>query len=205
MPSPVQSDLAWCVIDGTAVFLDIAADRYFRLTEAENARFLAEAGTEASDGPRQPASLPLPSSWQPPIERSTAIDDGGFRLPDVARSLWVQRRVERRLAARSFSEVLRALHETLGIRVHGTLIETKRARQDIRAFQHARLLRTAADRCLPRSIALALCLARHDCRANVVLGVRLAPFAAHCWVQSGDRVLNDELEEVLRYTPILVL
>ena len=68
-----------------------------------------------------------------------------------------------------------------------------------------RLLRTAADRCLSRSIALALCLARHHCRANVILGVKLAPFAAHCWAQHGDAVLNDELEEVRRYQPILVL
>lgn len=77
--------------------------------------------------------------------------------------------------------------------------------QSISAFEHARLLRTAADRCLPRSIALALCLASDGKRTNLVIGVKLAPFGAHCWVQSGDEVLNDSVEEVLRYQPILII
>ena len=79
------------------------------------------------------------------------------------------------------------------------------AARTIRAFEYARLLRTAADRCLPRSIALALCLASDGMRANVVVGVRLAPFGAHCWVQQGGDVLNDSVEEVLCYRPILVI
>lgn len=203
MPDLNCESLAWCVIDGTAILLDIAADRYFRLTEAENARFLAEA--DASQRPCQPASLPLPQSWQPPRRRSPAIDQGTFRLSDVARSLWVQRRVERRLAVHGLAEVLCELHKTLTDRALSTPIASTRVCRDIRAFQQARLLRTAADRCLPRSIALAICLARHGCPTNVVLGVKLAPFAAHCWTQSRDQVLNDEIEEVRRYTPILVL
>ncbi|HCY01912.1 MAG TPA: lasso peptide biosynthesis B2 protein, partial [Erythrobacter sp.] len=34
---------------------------------------------------------------------------------------------------------------------------------------------------------------------------RSDPFGAHCWVQHGEAVLNDTAEEVLRYTPILVV
>lgn len=75
----------------------------------------------------------------------------------------------------------------------------------VRAFEQARLLRSTADRCLPRSIALALCLTAKQCRVHVVLGVKLAPFSAHCWVQDGGAVLNDSLEEVQRYSPILVV
>jgi hypothetical protein len=75
----------------------------------------------------------------------------------------------------------------------------------VRAFEHARILRTAANRCLPRSIALSIRLASCGTRANVVIAVKLAPFAAHCWSQAGDVVLNDSVEEVQRYTPLLVL
>lgn len=75
----------------------------------------------------------------------------------------------------------------------------------VRAFEYARLLRTAADRCLARSIALAGCLAAIGDRCHVVLGVTCPPFSAHCWAQQGDTVLNDTLEEVQRYTPILVV
>ncbi|WP_100868092.1 lasso peptide biosynthesis B2 protein [Novosphingobium kunmingense] len=200
-----RPDTAWCVIDGVAVGLDIAADRYFRLDEAQNAQFLANASPEWLDRPHQPVSFPLPDDWERPQTRSAAIDDGSFRLGDVARSIWMQHRIERRLATRSFAQVLSEARDTIGCRTAKDIVQSKQAQRDIRAFQHARLLRTAADRCLPRSIALALCLARHGCRVHVVLGVKLAPFAAHCWAQNRGEVLNDELEEVRRYTPILVL
>lgn len=101
-----RPDIAWCVIDGVAVGLDIAADRYFRLDEVQNAQFLANASPEWLDRPHQPVSFPLPDNWERPQTRSAAIDDGSFRLGDVARSLWMQRRIERRLATRSFAQVL---------------------------------------------------------------------------------------------------
>ena len=40
--------------------------------------------------------------------------------------------------------------------------------------------------------------------AQIVFGVTM-PFAAHCWVQQGDVVLNDALDRVLRFRPIMVL
>jgi hypothetical protein len=67
------------------------------------------------------------------------------------------------------------------------------------------VLRTAADRCLPRSIALALRLARDGLAAQLVIGVRTNPFGAHSWAQHEDEVLNDSVEEVLRFTPILIV
>lgn len=205
MSSPAQSNLAWCTIDGTTVLLDIDGDRYLRLTDFQNTQFLAAAGTAARDGPNQPAGFPRPASWQPPLRRSAALDEGPFRLSDVARSLWMQRRIERRLAARSFAQVIGEARKTISQCDPNASLAEEPVRREIRAFAHARLLRTAADRCLPRSLALALRLARHGCQANVVFGVRLAPFAAHCWVQAREEVLNDELEDVLRYTPILVV
>jgi hypothetical protein len=36
-----------------------------------------------------------------------------------------------------------------------------------------------------------------------VIGVKLNPFAAHCWLQVGDVVLNDLPERVAAFTPIL--
>lgn len=204
MELPDMSATAWCVIDGIAVFLDLPGDRFYRLGEQANARFISERCCPV-DRPVQPPLLPLPASWLAPSRQSPAIDDGAFRVAGVARALWMQRRTERRLAARSLSSVLLELRSATD-RVRGLdHLLSELASREVRAFEHARLLRTAADRCLPRSIALALCLTRRKCRAFTVLGVKLAPFAAHCWVQWGDSVLNDELEEVKRYTPILVV
>lgn len=53
--------------------------------------------------------------------------------------------------------------------------------------------------------ALCLYLRRHGIPANLVFGVKLEPFAAHCWVQSDNRILNEPLELVARYSPILVV
>ncbi len=203
---PLATDhLAWCAIDGTVVFLDLARDRYFRLPEDANRRFLAQHDPGSGPGPAQPAALPLPDAWTPPLRQSHAIHEGPFRIGDIARSIWSQRRVERRLASHGIGHLLISVRETTGRRPLLTEPLPALAARDVRGFEQARILRTAADRCLPRSIALALCLAGSRYAAHVVLGVKLAPFAAHCWVQAGDAVLNDELEEVLRYTPILVV
>lgn len=205
MRPPSLDRLAWCVIDGSAVFLDLAGDRYFRLPERQNRIFVTGWCRTELNGPHQPASLPLPGSWAPPERQNAAVHDGRFRIANVARALWTQRRVEHRLARHPLGVVLKDLSRAVTARADHDRAITREAARDIRAFQQARLLRSAADRCLPRSIALALCLAGRQCHAQVVLGVKLAPFAAHCWVQYRSEVLNDELEEVLRYTPILVI
>ncbi|WP_371136520.1 lasso peptide biosynthesis B2 protein [Novosphingobium sp.] len=204
LPTALET-LAWCVIDGTAIFLDLGSDRYFRLPDVQNRDFVTSVCLPALSSPCQPASLPLPPSWIPPVRQSAAVQDGPFHVGNVARALWVQRRVERRLARNPLSAILHDLRSTITSRCDRDQSDSTKVAGDIRAFQQARLLRSAADRCLPRSIALALCLASHRCRAHVVLGVKLAPFAAHCWTQLRDEVLNDEVEEVLRYQPILIV
>ena len=59
--------------------------------------------------------------------------------------------------------------------------------------------------CLFDSIALLDFLARHKVYANLVFGVVADPFTAHCWVQHHDIALNDDIESLQRYTPILGL
>ena len=59
--------------------------------------------------------------------------------------------------------------------------------------------------CLQRSFQLRTLLHRHGWSVDWVFGVRTWPFAAHCWIQSDDQVLNDSLDRVLRYTPILTV
>jgi hypothetical protein len=64
---------------------------------------------------------------------------------------------------------------------------------------------TANRRCLFDSLALLNFLAWHGHFPDWVFGVRLYPFAAHCWVTSGAVVYNDTPERVGGYTPILVV
>lgn len=198
-------DLAWCRINDQLIFLDVAHDRYFRLPDARNGELIEQLARVPERSWHQPSAFPLPEGWVFARRSSPAIQEGGFRLGDVARSIWVQRRVESKLASSGFGKVMADLRTLVERRPLNGLDLSKPGQATVRAFEHARLLRTAAERCLARSIALAICLASRGDRSHVVLGVRLSPFGAHSWAQRGDTVLNDSLEEVQRYHPILVV
>lgn len=203
MSMPHRDDLAWCEVGDALIFLDIAGDRYFRLPSVRERAFCAELDDAVFGRCHQPPSFPRAPGWKEPVSQSPAMDDGAFRLSHIARVMWVQRRIERRLASRTFHSVLTDLCRIKAGR--GASGASSSADQIIRAFEQSRLLRSAADRCLPRSIALCSCLAVLDVPTSFVIGVKLAPFGAHSWVQSGAEVLNESVEEVLRYTPILIL
>jgi hypothetical protein len=78
-------------------------------------------------------------------------------------------------------------------------------RSILSAHVATRLLLASQDRCLVRSFALAHHLLRVGQHNEVVLAVQLQPFQAHCWVQIGDRLINERLEVAREFTPILVL
>ena len=64
---------------------------------------------------------------------------------------------------------------------------------------------TAQDRCLHDSLALVCFLASEGSFPRLVIGVKMRPFGAHSWVQHGGTVLNDQHENVRRFSPILVV
>lgn len=59
--------------------------------------------------------------------------------------------------------------------------------------------------CLFDSLALLQFLSAFGLRPNWIFGVRTEPFNAHCWVQAGSYILNDSVEEVSDYTPIMIV
>jgi hypothetical protein len=73
----------------------------------------------------------------------------------------------------------------------------------IAAFQKLRPLYPRSYLCLFDSLALLEFLAGHHLFPRAVFGVVADPFQAHCWLQDGPTVINDELERVGRYKPIL--
>lgn len=67
------------------------------------------------------------------------------------------------------------------------------------------LVFTSRSQCLLDSLALMRFLSLDGLMPRWVVGVRLAPFAAHSWVQCGPVVLNDQHEFVRQFRPILVV
>src|SRR3546814_7368922 len=60
------------------------------------------------------------------------------------------------------------------------------------------------DRCLVQSLATCALLRRQGVPCRFAIGVRSRPFAAHAWVELDAQVVNDDLENVRQFTPILV-
>ena len=63
----------------------------------------------------------------------------------------------------------------------------------------------APAKCLIRSFMLLRRLRRSGHDARWVFGVRTWPFEAHCWLQAGPVALDDALERLRGYQPILVV
>ena len=63
----------------------------------------------------------------------------------------------------------------------------------------------AANACLRDSLTVVEFLARYGLFPTWVFGVRMYPFAAHSWVQAGSVVLNDYVDHVNSFTPIMAI
>lgn len=63
----------------------------------------------------------------------------------------------------------------------------------------------ARDACLFDALSLSEFLATYGIFPSWVFGVQSRPFAAHCWLQLDGLVLNDTIDHVQRYTPIMVV
>lgn len=74
-----------------------------------------------------------------------------------------------------------------------------------RAFDRARRWVPVRPRCLPDALAYARVARREGFAVDLVFGVKLHPFEAHCWVQSGSLVLTDPLDKVRRFEVVLAL
>lgn len=59
--------------------------------------------------------------------------------------------------------------------------------------------------CLYRSFFLLAFLRRRALDATWMFGVQTWPFEAHCWLQVGDVVLDDSIDHVRPFTPILAI
>jgi hypothetical protein len=214
----LRPHLSFCSIDGCAVLLDIDRNRYFALPEPANhalhklwhaggeSRGIAGIDTLLRFGIVEPGraggTLPVPAKISVPprslVERAPVCASGvGPLLP-----IWLHVvRTRREIARGRFA----GLYSRLEAVEPRPTAPVERIECQIAAFRAARRLVPIAPNCLLDSIALFHYLSRHRMHANLVIGVRLDPFSAHCWLQTRDWVLNDPAEHAMTMTPILEL
>jgi hypothetical protein len=212
-------------VAGDIVVLDVRADRYIRLGPDESAVLEAvAAGTPRSydldlaerlatrgviaqgEGPCSEAVV------APQVVRSAVETEGSVTpvgLLEVARArayaalslrfCGLSRTISRWRQVRAFAAPVK-------LTVSASQRETQiRAAGIARGFARSRLFLPAQRRCVPDGLALLACVKRRGIFADLYFGVRLAPFAAHCWVQAGDELLSDPLDIIREFSPVFRL
>jgi len=84
-------------------------------------------------------------------------------------------------------------------------IDLPRARMATGIFHKLRHLFPANYLCLYDSLALLEFLARYDVHPSWVFGVSLEPWGAHCWIQEGPLIFNEDVEESANFTPVMIV
>jgi hypothetical protein len=126
-------------------------------------------------------------------------------LLSVIRFFWSCGKVHWRLRFGTFASTVAGLERRRHHAGSTREFDVARASPLIARFQRLRPLFPRRYLCLFDSLALFEFLAGYDCFPHLVFGVIADPFEAHCWLQAGTVVLNDNLERTDRYKPILRL
>lgn len=214
MTHRLRDGLHYCVADGRAIFFDVPADRYFGLRPEWDEAFQRLLADDDSG----PAVIAL--------EKANIIvrAQAGSRLlhrPDIAKPseqlgaeaatlllrhgltcIAAQFRAVALLRFRSFATIISALERGRGLQ---PISDPAKFRAMRRAFAATAPLRPRNRHCLSNSIAFLNAARSLGMNATFVMGVSAQPFSAHCWIQSGETVLNDSLENVLPFQPIFSL
>lgn len=219
----LDRDISFCVTGGRVIFLDLCRDRYFCLHREVESAFkrlvagdvlTASAEAELTSAGREgwlsrvDESPCVPATCAPPPGVSTSALRGrnaapDFRsLPPILFHLAIARKDVRR---KNLRDIVRLLERQKGAIDPAAPCPTAWVQRASAAFQWSGLLSTLHDQCLPRSLAMMRYLIRHGQQPMLVFAVMTRPFAAHCWVQLGETVLNDQLDHVRKFTPILVV
>ncbi len=219
--SRTDAPVHFCMTGGRAIFLDLHRNRYFALPSAANARFAqivgdGRMGTLSADVLRQIATgenvaadmIRLPDS----TSSTAAADPTCDRLAEPETPVptrlvvlaWMTG-LTAKLLVRLFP--LRALLARLGgVPSHeGRDLDYQDMDRIAAAFRKAGLLMPSDGNCLPLTLAFVWLCRRFGHHPALVIGVRVNPFAAHCWSQFGATVLNDSCERVRPFQPILIL
>ena len=200
----IRPELRVRLIGSRFVFLDLTASRYFLLEGVAAERFASFCDETASDDdicwlrergiiefgvPLAPPPLPFPPA------RSI------FDAPPLRARPWF---VAEALAEQGIAR-RRVRHETLAALLkpaEARTFDPNACRAIAAACRAAARYRSAVDQCLPNALAMRKMLARRGIGAELVIGVML-PFAAHCWLQSGDLVLSDPFGSVQNFHPLV--
>jgi Transglutaminase-like superfamily len=221
----VPVHVRWCRTDAAVIFLDLKRNRYFGLgaQPATVLQSLLEARETSTLSPDQLALANLLIERELLTENAEATGPAPAVMPRPTRSVdapharvpchaghcirfaqalrWAKRRMDHQPLYATVCELrdqLACLSSEGG--------DPQRAIDLALVFRRLRpYLLTARERCLLHALTLVRFLILHQARAHWVIGVQTHPWKAHSWVQLDADVLDATPEQVVDYTPILVV
>ena len=198
MVQPEHSSPSFGLVSGRPLFLDLMTDSYFLLEPKEEADLLAgiAAGGEQDDLTPVQRSRPSRGAADRSADRPRSSPGDVFKIWRALRS------VRRGLRARPLVTVIDSILERGAPGGGQAAICAERLALQ---FAAARRWLPHASNCLLDSLALLMFLKDHGAFADLVFGAKLDPFAAHCWLEAGDVLLNDRLERIEGFTPVGVV
>lgn len=217
----LHDDLSFCRIDGHMIFLDTRNDRYFRLSGNMERRFIEHIeGASCSpddigplvehnvltDAPPPPGIIPNSIK----IASRSALESPSAHVPFgigtvvevLATVFWAQIQLNVRRLKTILDDITNFRCQAATLEDGGT---ESRLLNDALVFLKARKFVPIETCCLLDSLSIIAFLTRRHLHANIVFGVTSDPFSAHCWVQSGDIILNDTIGNTRAYTVIRVI
>lgn len=208
----LKSNVRACIDGAILVFLDLRRDRY-RAVSVENAPRIAGLTEGAGRASASEASLLALDLIEAAGDQTDAIAlqrrrapgrklvlEGGHRptTRELA-SFWAAcvwsahmlrlRRLDQALASLSNRKALAGVGASSAEKAAGL-------------FEHLRPWYPRRRICLFDSLALMRFMLDRGVAPTLVLGVRTAPFAAHCWVEMNDALVSDMSDHCASFTPI---
>lgn len=206
----------FCETGGELLFLDLARDKYLALRGEDRAAFerLRVGELNDSDAMTRLVDTKLLARCDGP----TSLDPATIEVPSRDLASAADGRFSLRMAIAASLALHRARRGMRPDRISATIAEAlrRRAGQDGPADDKAveavatsyaanRWINPVPQRCLIDALALDHILLSRGIASTLVFGVRLAPFRAHCWLQTTSAVLTGTAAEARNFVPILVV
>lgn len=207
--------VGWAPVAGRSVFLDVRSDRYVEAKGSLHSAMVALLdGSElapsdhkalepaVADGLLIRTGTPFRLSIPEPSPTRSLLDASASPAGKPPLRLWRDiAQIRRRLQQGGLAELILELTPP----EQGGAMPPADLHKQVMRFLGQRQWVPIAPKCLWDSLALVRFLARHDLPATLVFGVKLDPFAAHCWVQADGLLLTDSPDRVGAFTPLLAV
>jgi hypothetical protein len=207
-----------CIASDKLIVLDLRRDRYFCVPDSiagemrawleqrhnsapppASAHMLEKAGVRRESDPIPTNALKDRILVPDGFAKFDAGSEPAARTVSVARQVaatWISLRLV------PLERIVSTRHTRAPLPLNGDLQATLTLAA---TFERSRPFVPIARNCLLDSLALDSWLARRGVGAQLIFGVVAEPFAAHCWLQTKEALLNDSYDNVSSFTPILAL